>query len=259
MTMIDVYFGIAAAGILIIGAALLIVLRRRRKDEPLNMPKTEGDPLFDNAEQAPINMDMYVGRWGDQVVGKPKVISTESHEERVARLHQEAEQLKTQYQLSQMRQPSVYAPRAVHAQTVAPQNKYERPQQNAIVVLYVMAQENQRFSGYELYQSLINAGLIYGKMRIFHYHQQHDSQRPALFSVASAINPGSIDIDHIGSFSTPGLTLFLDSARVPNAKVALETMIAVAEQLADDLQGTVLNSKRQSWSTEVESECYALL
>jgi cell division protein ZipA len=257
MMMIDVYFGIAAVGVLTIGAASMIIIRRRRKDEPLNMPKTDGDPLFDKSESVAPNVDMFVGRWGDQVVGKPKVISTETTEERIARIHQEAEQLQAQRQLAQVRQPTVYTPRAVHAQAATHQTTKERIQQNAMVVLYVMAPENHRFSGYELYQSLINAGLIYGKMRIFHYHQQHDSQRPVLFSVASAINPGAIDIDHIGSFSTPGLTLFLDTSRAPNAKAALETMIAVAEQLADDLNGIVLNSKRQQWSTAIETECYA--
>lgn len=259
MIMTDVYFGIAAVSVLIIGLIAMIIVRRRRKDEPLNMPNTEGDPLLDKSETNAASLDLFVGRWGDQVVGKPKIISAETAEERVARIHHEAELLKAQQQQFQMRQPTAFAPRTIHAQMTAHQPTKDPTSHNAVMVLYVMAKENHRFSGYELYQSLINAGLFYGKMRIFHYHQHRDSQQPTLFSVASAINPGSIDIEHIGNFSTPGLTLFLDTKRVPNAKTALEAMIAVAEQLADDLDGIVLNSKRQSWSSQVETECYAQL
>lgn len=223
----------------ILGFAFLL-RKRRQKTDMFTSAQGNADPLLDNQNSE------FAGRWGDQVVGKPRVVSSISPEERVELIHRNAEQ-----HLMQQRQ---YEHIPTHK--LAQKN---RQHYTSIITLYVLAPPNQRFGGYDLYQALINARLLYGKMRIFHYHQDNDNQQPILFSVASAVNPGTIDVEHIGNFTTPGLTLFMDSHQVDNPKLTLETMIAVAEQLTMDLQGIMYDGKRQPWSTAVETECYTQL
>lgn len=256
------YISLGIAVVLVAAATAVAIFFKQRKhhSEALDMPSPEKDALFEiEAVSKPVAVDAFVDRWGDQIVGKPKVISTETAEERVARIHEQVAQ--QQAQQRQARQVPAYAPRAIHnyvAKKPVARKETPPPQStNSIVVLYIMAQDHHRFKGYDLYQSLINAGLLYGKMKIFHFHQAQDPQKPALFSIASAINPGVIDIDNIDNFTTPGLTVFMDTSRVRNPKLAFETMVAVAEQLADDLDGYILDSKRQQWSSEVEIECFA--
>ncbi|MFN7098156.1 MAG: cell division protein ZipA C-terminal FtsZ-binding domain-containing protein, partial [Gammaproteobacteria bacterium] len=211
MTTNDLYFGIAAAVILIGGFILMMIVRARSKHDVLDMPKTVGDPLMDEVLETATAPDKNIKNWGDQVIGKPKILMTESPEERVARLHQGAEQAKLRQPYT--KPPTIHATSSTQAVTKSFITAKEKNERNNIMVLYIMAHDKQHFNGYDLYQSLINAGLIYGKMRIFHYHQKHDTQKPVLFSVASAINPGSIDVDHIESFTTPGLTLFFNIDR----------------------------------------------
>jgi cell division protein ZipA len=244
------YIVATAAIAILIGIFAILFKRRKEDDLSLDMPNTNGDPLFDTANVKADANDNPAGRWGDQIVGAPRVISAETPEERIARIHQEAAEFKAQQRVkpaaTQIHRPS----RPVHQPA---------PKLPALVTLYVMARNGMQFNGNDLYQALINAGLSFGKMRIFHYYEDHDPQRAELFSLASAVNPGTIDIDNLAQFTTPGLTLFLNVNSLANPKMALEIMIAVAEQLAEDLDGAVLNSQRQAWTSETERDCYRMV
>lgn len=127
---------------------------------------------------------------------------------------------------------------------------------NTFIVMHVMAKPGMQFSGYDLYQSLTSAGLTYGEMKIFHrYAERTEKSQKVLFSVASAVNPGHVDLDNIGAFSTIGLTLFMDFAKQKTASASFQMMLNTAKLLAEDLDGVILDSARQTWCLQAENEC----
>lgn len=113
----------------------------------------------------------------------------------------------------------------------------------AIVVMHVAAKE-QPFMGYELLQALLASGMRFGHMNIFHYHENNQADGRVLFSLASATEPGTFDMQHMGAFSCTGLTLFLQLQAGRDNYHAFDLLYKTAAQLADDLSGDLLDAKR---------------
>lgn len=114
-----------------------------------------------------------------------------------------------------------------------------------LLVLHVLAAEEQSFVGYELLQSLLSAGLRFGEMNIFHRHEQASGHGKIIFSLASATEPGTFNLDEIGSLVCKGLSLFMDSAKVENPEAVFELMLDTARLLAEDLGGNVYDNHYQ--------------
>lgn len=130
-------------------------------------------------------------------------------------------------------------------------------QNKNIIVLYLMAQPNRFFAGYELQQALLAVDLRFGEKRIFHRYEQTDGTGLILFSIASATEPGVFDVANIGAFSCAGLCIFMAPDKVPDATVTFELMLETAEQLAEDLDGVLCNEDREP-ITDEEIEEYRI-
>lgn len=121
---------------------------------------------------------------------------------------------------------------------------------NDVIVIHVLANPGHNYRGYELLQALLAAGLRYGKWGIFHRHEEITGRGPILFSLASSVEPGTFDLAKMGSFSTPGLTLFMRSSNLENAPQAFEKLLTAAQQLAEELGGTACDEQRLPLSSE---------
>jgi cell division protein ZipA len=113
-----------------------------------------------------------------------------------------------------------------------------------IVVINVMARDGYTFSGDDLLQVLINAGLKFGEMNIFHSRLGNDSKSLLVFSVANILNPGTFDLNNLDSFSTLGISLFLALPTAINNMDAFEQMLAVAQQVGSTLDGELTDDHR---------------
>jgi cell division protein ZipA len=120
-----------------------------------------------------------------------------------------------------------------------------------LLIISVVAKPDQPFASYDLLQSISATGMQFGDMNIFHYNvETEEFGRIALFSLAAATEPGEFNIDNMGDFSCPGLTLFMSLSEVPDAEQAFELMLKTAEQLADDLNGELRAGLRIPWTDE---------
>lgn len=128
-----------------------------------------------------------------------------------------------------------------------------------VLVIYLMAKSGKRFVGYELLQALIATGLRFGKMQIFHRYESSNGKGPILFSVASAVKPGTFDIGRMGTFSCPGLTLFMDTKCTAIPRIAFEALLTVAYQLAEDLNGDLFDANREPWTMEHEEAYWTMI
>jgi len=124
-------------------------------------------------------------------------------------------------------------------------------QQDDLLILSVIAKQNDHFASYDLLQAISSVGMQFGAMNIFHYYQQTPEKKYTLFSLASATSPGDFDLDKIGDFSCSGLFLFLRLNSVPNPSYAFKLMLAAAEQLADDLDGELRADPHTPWSQDI--------
>jgi cell division protein ZipA len=114
-----------------------------------------------------------------------------------------------------------------------------------LIILQLLATEERPYRGYELVQTLSSAGFRYGAMNIFHYYVDQDEKKQRLFSLASSIEPGTFDLDHIGEIDTPGLCLFMSLKAHENALNSFELMLETAQLLIQDLGGTLCDQQRE--------------
>lgn len=124
-----------------------------------------------------------------------------------------------------------------------------------LIVLHIMAAENQSFMGYELLQSLLSAGLRFGEMNIFHRYEQPTGQGKILFSLASATEPGTFNLDEVGSLTCVGLSLFMDTRKLTDSAQVFNLMLDTARLLAEDLGGKVYDEQHQELTAE-RIACY---
>lgn len=119
-----------------------------------------------------------------------------------------------------------------------------------IIAIYLIANQGQPYSGYELLQALLTAGLRFGKMNIFHRHEEVSGRGEVLFSLASVVEPGTFEMNKMGGFSSPGLVLFLRINKVKDPLKAFEIMHTTAQQLIDDLGGEICDEYRRPLTAE---------
>jgi cell division protein ZipA len=115
-----------------------------------------------------------------------------------------------------------------------------------LLVMYLHAGEHAHFAGYELLQALLNVGMRFGDMNIFHRHQKENGTGPVLFSLASAQEPGTFEIHQMGGFTGKGLCIFMHlSGNRQIDEDRLSLMIDTARRLKEDLYAHLLDDNRQ--------------
>lgn len=121
-----------------------------------------------------------------------------------------------------------------------------------LIVLYLLAKNDEQFIGYDLLQSLLSAGFRFGDMSIFHRHEKTNGEGTKLFSLASATESGTFDINKMGNFSCKGLCLFMQLQGPLHNMQTLDLFLKTAEQLAEDLNASLLGADRKLLSTEMK-------
>src|SRR3990167_928294 len=121
----------------------------------------------------------------------------------------------------------------------------EEPVSMDYISLHLMATRDCPYNGYELLQALLANGLRYGDKNIFHRYETKTGHSRILFSLASVNKPGTFELSKMGSFSCPGLTLFMIVKDLPNSLQAFDIMLETAKQLVEDLGGEVQDETRQ--------------
>lgn len=117
-----------------------------------------------------------------------------------------------------------------------------------VVPLLIASSDTEPFEG-ERVQSLIEEiGFEFGEFSIYHYP---DEMGEPLFSLMNGVKPGTFDRGNVASFSTPLLAIFMQlPLQNPSESLVFERMLDVARDIADQLNGEVLDDQRQPLSSE---------
>ena len=139
----------------------------------------------------------------------------------------------------------VYA-RVIHQDV----NDKPEPVSSDFIMISVHAKSGRVFTDYEFLQTLGSVGLVYGEHNIFHYDVRTDIGVQRLFSVAQLNNPGTFDLDHIQTLNCKGLLFFIDLRHCRKPVLALDSMLEVAYQLADELDATMFDGYATPWQED---------
>lgn len=131
-------------------------------------------------------------------------------------------------------------------ETAAPIRKPEM-----FVVIYVLALD-EPFLGQGLVEVLLDSGMTFGEMDIFHQLNDRGAQ---LFSLASAVEPGTFDLSSLDQFSTPGISLFMRVHELAAPLQVLDSMLSVANRVAQELNGEVRDETRSVMTPQTIEHC----
>jgi cell division protein ZipA len=114
-----------------------------------------------------------------------------------------------------------------------------------VLVIQVRAPKNEYFFGADLLELVLENGLRFGAMDIFHCHADEDGEGPILFSMANMVKPGTFDLHTFEEFSTVGLSFFLTLPTETGKNMeAFDAMLKVAQNIAEKLLGELYDEQR---------------
>jgi cell division protein ZipA len=108
------------------------------------------------------------------------------------------------------------------------------------IVALRLAATAQRFPGQQLRDALEAEGLQHGKYDVFHRSTEDGA---SVFSVASMVEPGTFDLERMGTAMYPGVTLFAQlPGPIPGAH-AVQELVACGKRLQEALGGTLQDER----------------
>ena len=108
----------------------------------------------------------------------------------------------------------------------------------------VISRDEGGFNGPALLQNILESGLRFGEMDIFHRHESMAGNGEVLFSMANGVKPGTFDLDDIDLFSTRAVSFFLGMPGPRHPKQAFDVMLAAVRKLAHELNGELKDDQR---------------
>ncbi|WP_181297412.1 cell division protein ZipA [Pseudomonas sp. Q2-TVG4-2] len=118
------------------------------------------------------------------------------------------------------------------------------PPVEEVLVINVISRDPHGFRGPALLQNILESGLRFGEMDIFHRHESMAGNGEVLFSMANAVKPGTFDLDDIDHFTTPAVSFFLGLPGPRHPKQAFDVMVAAARKLSQELNGELKDDQR---------------
>lgn len=140
-------------------------------------------------------------------------------------------------------------PQLLNKKTSAPKL---RDQPEELLVLHVEAANDEYFRGQDLLKLILDQGLRYGAMHIFHRHANQDGEGAILFSMTNMIIPGTFDLATIETLSIPGVSLFLSLPMADyNNMDAFESMLITAKTIANELNGQINDDQHNVMTRQI--------
>lgn len=140
--------------------------------------------------------------------------------------------------------PTLLTPVADDEDEQLSEDSEELPPVEEVLVINVIARDPSGFRGPALLQNILESGLRFGEMDIFHRHESMAGNGEILFSMANGVKPGTFDLDDIEHFSTRAVSFFLGMPGPRHPKQAFDLMIAAARKLSHELGGELKDDQR---------------
>ncbi|WP_136066084.1 cell division protein ZipA [Modicisalibacter radicis] len=113
-----------------------------------------------------------------------------------------------------------------------------------IVVISVMARNEEGFAGTDLLNLMLACGLRYSEMGIFLRYETEDGESELQFAMVDVVKPGTFDLDTMDDFSTPGVTFLMPLPGARDSAAAFEAMVETAMVIVRNLGGELKDENR---------------
>ncbi len=122
---------------------------------------------------------------------------------------------------------------------------------DSIIILYILAQPDDSFSGEALKNAVTSAGLEHGEFDFFHFVSSSETNLGnKVYSLANMYKPGSFDLDILDKFSTMGLCAFMVPALLEDPVSGFREMCTSCKHIADQLNGVLTTNQRELLNEE---------
>jgi cell division protein ZipA len=122
-----------------------------------------------------------------------------------------------------------------------------------MVIAMSIQRDNHLFSGDEILAACAANNLIHGEMNVFHYPAENKASTYALFSVANMVEPGTFNVDNMDSFTTPGISLFMQLPMQMNCLEAYNKFVEQAKLLSKSLHADLYDERFNLLSPQIIS------
>lgn len=122
--------------------------------------------------------------------------------------------------------------------------------EDEVIILHLMARQGEVFQGDELLKALIDNGLRYGSLKIFHRHEREDGSGDVLFSMANSVNPGTFELNAMGEFLTPGVTFMMVLADSEDPLGTFDLMLECIHGINSAIGGELKDQQRSALSQQ---------
>lgn len=115
-----------------------------------------------------------------------------------------------------------------------------------LVMLYLAAKSGHSITGAELVLAAEKVGLVYGHHKIYHRLSESSQSNEPVFSMANVTEPQNFDLSQIDSLQTPAVSFILTLPGPITAIQAWDSMLPIAERMAQLLDAVLLDSDRNA-------------
>ncbi|MFZ5466346.1 MAG: cell division protein ZipA C-terminal FtsZ-binding domain-containing protein [Pseudomonadota bacterium] len=133
------------------------------------------------------------------------------------------------------------------ARRVGGQDELRASQAPGVVPIYLVARDPQGFAGTTLIDVFARHGFEFGEMDVYHHA---DARGLILFSLMNGVAPGTFAPATLPEQHTPALALFLRLPIPAQPGLVFEQFLDIAHRLAEELDATLLDERREALSSE---------
>ncbi len=134
-----------------------------------------------------------------------------------------------------------------------PEHHDEEPPQRpsvspSIIQFSVITKAHDDFNVADVFHVLEGLGLEYGSMKIF---ERIDEKRFVHFGVASMVEPGTFPDKNLEKYYCPGVVFFMQMDGLEEPRTVFDDYVATAVLFAQQMDGVVLDHRRQPLTNEM--------
>ena len=94
-----------------------------------------------------------------------------------------------------------------------------------------------------------------GEMSIFHKHSCRNASGELMFSMANMVKPGTFDLAGMDTFTTPGVSLFMQLPNQAGNMKAFDAMLDMAHALQREMGGELKDENRSVFTRQTIEHC----
>jgi len=126
----------------------------------------------------------------------------------------------------------------------------DQAQAEEVIIINVMARPGTVIEGRRMLPILMKHGMHLGEMSIFHRHADNSGKGPVMFSMANMLRPGTFSISDMETFTTPGVSFFMQLPNKLGNMQCFDQMLQTAQAVKEALDANLKDENRSVFTRQ---------